>query len=295
MKVPLRFRLEARQSAGAAAVLLTVVAALAVLLLVLLAQRQSGPAPRSDSAADPRVPSGLSEATLDVIGKAGAGIEIRYYALIPGDQGNAARQAFAGRAKVVIDAVVAASDGKFSARTWTDMNQAESHPAAAEGLLPARQGQRGAGYFGLVVQGPSGQKAVLPQLDPAWEAAFEFDLARAIAKVAGLAAGSEVVLNPGAVNLSAVAELRAALPDLDKMTRTEAQEKLRAAALEEYRAAALAVEQAMASARQEILAAGETVAARDRLHQLHLEQTEKLSAIPRRLEAQLAALDQIKP
>jgi hypothetical protein len=268
------------------------------LLIILLAQRPSGPATAPDSAADagPAEATGLSEATLDVIRKSGDGIQIRYYALIPGNQGNAKLQAFAGRAKAVIDAVVAASDGKFSARTWMDIHQAESHPAAvAEGLLPARQGQREAGYFGLVVQGPSGQKAVLPQLDPAWEAAFEFDLARAIARVAGQAVGAEVVLNPGALNLSAVAEVRAALPDLDKMTRAEAQEKLRAAALEEYRAAALAVEQALASARQEILAAGETVAARDRLHQLHLEQAEKLSAIPRRLEAQMAALDQIKP
>jgi hypothetical protein len=268
------------------------------LLIILLAQRPSGPATRLDfaAAAGPAEATGLSEATLDVIRKSGDGIQIRYYALIPGNQGNAELQAFAGRAKAVIDAVVAASEGKFSARIWTDINQAESRPmAAAEGLLPACQGQREAGYFGLVVQGPSGQKGVLPQLDPAWEAAFEFDLARAIARVAGQAVGAEVVLNPGAVNLSAVAEVRAALPDLDKMTRAEAQEKLRAAALEEYRAAARTVEQALASARQEILAAGETVAARDRLHQLHLEQAEKLSAIPRRLEAQMAALDQIKP
>jgi hypothetical protein len=236
---------------------------------------------------------GLSAGARDVLQNLNRAVEVRFYGLIQDRHGNEPWLAYAARVSELLQEFERAGAGKLRViRVTAPLTEAARAAALAEGLEPLRMNRNDPDLLGLVVS-QQNEKVVLSRLDPKWEAALEFDLARAIARVAGAGGVSEPQSNPGAVDAAATAELLRVLPDLDSLTLEQARQQLRDAALAEYKVAVAELQKELQEA-QARLAGKEDAAARQELQQLQFKQAEKLNEIPRRLQAQLTLLPRVK-
>jgi hypothetical protein len=180
---------------------------------------------------------GLSAGARDVLQNLNRAVEVRFYGLIQDRHGNEPWLAYAARVSELLQEFERAGAGKLRViRVTAPLTEVARAAALAEGLEPLRMNRNEPDLLGLVVS-QQNEKVVLSRLDPKWEAALEFDLARAIARVAGAGGASEPQSNPGAVDAAATAELLRVLPDLDSLTLEQARQQLRDAALAEYKVA----------------------------------------------------------
>jgi hypothetical protein len=235
----------------------------------------------------------LSAGVRDVLQNLNRAVEVRFYGLIQDRHGNEPWLAYAARVSELLQEFERAGAGKLRVvRVTAPLTEAARAAALAEGLEPLRMNRNEPDLLGLVVS-QQNEKVVLSRLDPKWEAALEFDLARAIARVAGAGGASEPQSNPGAVDAAATAELLRVLPDLDSLTLDQARQQLRDVALAEYKVAVAELQKELQEA-QARLAGKDDAAARQELQQLQFKQAEKLNEIPRRLQAQLTLLPRVK-
>lgn len=236
---------------------------------------------------------GLSVGAREVLQNLNRPVEVRFYGLIQDRHGNEPWLAYAARVSELLHEFERAGGGRLRVTRMTESpTEAARAAALAEGLEPLRMNRNEPDLLGLVVS-QQNEKVVLSRLDPKWEAALEFDLARAIARVAGAGGTGEPQLNPAAVDAAATAELLRVLPDLDSLTLEQARQQLRDVALAEYKVAVGELQKELQEA-QARLAGKEDAAARQELQQLQFKQAEKLSEIPRRLQAQLTLLPRVK-
>lgn len=239
--------------------------------------------------------SGLSDASRAVLQRLNSPVEIRLYAILNDSQAAAPRRAYAERIAALLAEYQNVGAGNIVVKRID--STAGAGPAAADGLEPLRLGRGNPGYLGLAVV-CQGQKAVLPSLAPEWEAALEFDLSRAIARVVGGAPG-EVVMNPAPVNVVSTDELLRVVPEAETLPLPEAAQKVKAAGLEEFKAAVTAMQAELAQAQKRLADAQKEgpaaeQAAREKLQQLQSEQNEKLAEISGRMQGRLSALQQLK-
>jgi hypothetical protein len=236
---------------------------------------------------------GLSAGVREVLQNLNRPVEVRFYGLVQDRHGNEPWLAYAARVSELLQEFERAGAGKLRVtRVTAPGTEAARAAALAEGLEPLRMNRNEPDLLGLVVS-QQNEKVVLSRLDPKWEAALEFDLARAIARVAGAGGTSEPQLNPATVNAAATAELLRVLPDLDSLTLEQARQQLRDVALAEYKVAVAELQKELQEA-QARLTGKDDAAARQELQQLQFQQAEKLNEIPRRLDAQLTLLPRIK-
>lgn len=236
---------------------------------------------------------GLSAGVREVLQKLDRPVEVRLYGLIQDRHGNEPVLAYAARVSELLQEFERAGAGKLRVvRVTEPPTEAGRAAALAAGLEPLRMNRNEPDLLGIVVSQQS-EKVVLSRLDPKWEAALEFDLARAIARVVGAGGASEPQLNPTAVDAAATAELQRILPELDSLSLEQARQQLRDIALAEYKVAVAEMQKELQAA-QARLAGKEDAAARQELQQLQFQLTEKLNEIPRRLDAQLTLLPRLK-
>lgn len=276
---------------------------LGLLLLVGLAIAVSWIRPRPPqvetnraATVDSGVSHGLSAATLAVLQRLTAPVEIRFYSVLGESEAAAPRRAYASRIAGLLAEYERAGAGRITVKRIDSMAGGSS--AAADGLEPLRLG-RGLNYLGIAVL-CQGQKAVMPGLDPEWEAALEFDLSRAIARVvAGVPVTGEVVVNPAPATVVSTDELLAAVPGVESLPLAEAIQKVKAVGLEEFKTAAAEIQAQLAAAHQQLAEAQKESpeaeqAARKKLQELQAGQNDKLSGISRRMQGRLSALQQLK-
>jgi hypothetical protein len=224
-------------------------------------------------------------------------VEIRFYSVLNESEAAAPRRAYAGRIAELLAEYERAGQGKIIVVLFH--TSPESGAAAAQdGIEPIRLG-RDLNYLGLAVV-CQGQKAVMPSLAPEWEAALEFDLSRTIARVAsGVGAAGEVVVNPAPVDAALAEELLKTIPEIESLSLGEAMQKIKSGGLEEFKTAAAAIRAEMAQAQQRLAEAQKEGpeaehAARQKLQQLQADQDKKLAEISARMQARLAAVQQLK-
>jgi hypothetical protein len=272
--------------------------AVAGLLVGALWLKQKAATPASAAVVSPEpqtagTAGGLSAGVRDVLQNLNRPVEIRFYGLIQDRHGNEPWLAYAARVSELLQEFEQAGAGKLRVTRVTEpLTEAVRAAALAEGLEPLRMNRNEPDLLGLVVL-QQNEKIVMSRLDPKWEAALEFDLARAIARVAGAGGASEPQLNPTAVDAAATAELLRILPELDSLTLEQARQQLREVALAEYKVAVAELQKELQEA-QARLAGKEDAATRQELQQLQFRQAEQLNEIPRRLDAQLTLLARVK-
>jgi hypothetical protein len=126
----------------------------------------------------------LTAGTREVLQNLDAVVELRYYRLLAARPGREPLHQYATRVNDLMAEFERASGGKVRVIRITETAAAAREAALAEGLVPVRLGRDEPELLGIVVSQQS-EKVVLSRLEPKWEAALEFDLVRAIARVAG--------------------------------------------------------------------------------------------------------------
>lgn len=271
-------------------------------LWVFRAASQKEPTGVTEASSERAEFAGLSDTTKSVLQRLETRVEIRFYSLLGGTRTAESLQDFAGRVEELLSAIQRAGGGKIGVRRMTAADGADVKSAAlSDGLEPFTVGRGEPGYLGIVVQARQ-EKVALPRLLVEWEAALEFDLSRAIARVSGGASSvpASAVVNPAPVDSATAEEVTRALPNLAALSLEEATRQLRAAALEEFKAAVNEMQVKVNEAQQRLAEArgknseSEVQAATKQLQQLQSEQSESLAQISRRLQARLATLERLK-
>lgn len=241
----------------------------------------------------------LSPAARELVAELPAPVSIHYFALLPPDSADASLQNFAGRVTQLLEALQAASHGKLQV-TWIDTPaDTNTDLATANGLQGFNLNKGNGCYLGLTVA--SGQsRQIFARLEPKWEPALQFDLARAIARVAAENAPvtpASAADKPGPETLAAVQHL---IPDVKSTTAEQADRILHEAFLKNCRAVATATEAKLDEAQQQVVqaqAGGSPAtidAARKHLLQVQMDGADQLKKLAAQLQMQLAAFDQLK-
>lgn len=246
---------------------------------------------KNNGAADSVV---LSDSTKAVLKNLDSTVEIHFYSLLDQASVPASTFAFADRINQMLAEYQQVGDGKISVTLYNASSDANA--ASADGLKPFNLDKGDACYLGLSVS-YKGQKESFPQLSAEWEQALEFDLSRAIARLAGTQSTPNSPANLPMPDSTLIEEVKRAIPNLASISVADGAQILRETALRDFKTAAAdqvkEAEQRLTEA-QNGKSEAEQQAAMKHFQQVQAEQTEKLKQIAARLQAQIATLKQIK-
>lgn len=256
-------------------------------------------------ASRPKAPAGgsqqrpLSNATLEVLRRLPAPVEIRFYPLLDPSSVSEALRAYAGRVDGLLSEYERLGGGKVKVtRFHFKPNSPVEAAASADGIRPFNLDKGAPCYFGIAVSSGSRRES-LPSLAPEWEAALEFDLGRAIARVAAPEPAPQQPI-VARIDTNALAAVRKALPNLDSVSLEEGTRLLRQAALADYVQEGMRLESRVKEAEQRLADArngqsdSELKAALQELQEAQADRFERLKDIAARSQAQVEALKQLK-
>jgi len=284
------------------------VARLPTLLLIILGVALGGlavgwyrtlRARESNTTASPGDPKPvLSASTRAVLTDLKSPVILRFHALFSLPENARPLVELAGRVEHLLAEFESASHGRLQVTRQTTWSAAQAREAAADGLLPQNLEQGEPSYLGVLVA-QADRREVLAQITPDWEAALEFDLARAIARVANPPTAPRVAEDTARL-ATATEEVRRALPNVDTLPLAQGKQQLLEAARKDFETAVTAMQtelQAVQARIRQAEADGQS-AAREaglrELQQLQARRAQTLAEITHRSEAQVEALEQLK-
>jgi hypothetical protein len=240
----------------------------------------------------------LPAAARDSLAHLGSPVNIQFYSLLPADNTSEELNAFSARVVQVLDAVQAAGHGKIQVMSITGAAETNVTAATADGIQPFNMGKNDACFLGLSISSGA-QKQIMPRLQPEWEAALPYDLARAILTVANAATPPlrPDVAQPSTEIISSIHRL---IPDVKTVSLEQADQIFHAEFLDEYHRATAAMDDQLKAAQQKIVTAEknnsdvELADARKELVQLERSQAEKIKQIAADLQTRLAVFQQMK-
>jgi hypothetical protein len=242
----------------------------------------------------------LSEGTRTVLGRLGAPMEIRFYALLDAATVPDSVTAFAGRVGQLLSAYEQQAGGKLKMTSFNVLSNPNANAALADGITIFNLDKGQACYLGVALV-LNGRKETLAHLSPEWEQAVEPDLTRAIVRL--LDAPRSIISAPATVaqiNTNAIQEVKALIPNLSDVSLDAGKLILQDAALKDFTAAAKEMQTQVKEAEQRLGQAqnggsnAEQQAAMKHLQQVQAEQTEKLKQIAARSKAQIDTFQQLK-
>jgi len=240
----------------------------------------------------------LSGPTQDLLSQLTTPVAIHYYALLPDGSTSETVQAFAKRVDQLLETVQAATGGKVKISRFTTLAETNLAAAAAAGLQPFNLDKGDACFLGITLAGPE-HKEALPRLQPEWEAALEYDLARALLR-AGATTPVRVpaaVAKPSAETLATISRL---IPDVKTTSAAEADQIFHAEFLKDCAVVGSELEVQINAAQEKVQQAeasgseADLEAARKNLAQVQVDQADKLKQVAARLQVQLALFKQMK-
>ena len=237
----------------------------------------------------------LSDSTKAVLENLHSPVEIRYYTLLDPASVSAATFAFSGRVNQLLAEFQKVAGGKISVISYNSLSDADA--ASADGIKPFNLDKGAACFLGLTVVS-GGLKESLPQIQPEWEPALEFDLARAILHVTATPAASVVPVS-APVSPEVTNEIIQLIPNLKGTSLEDGIGILRAAAVNKFAEAGAEMEKQIHAAQQQVAEASgrseaEQQAAMKRLQQVQLDQAEKTKAIAAQLQSEISTFEQMK-
>jgi hypothetical protein len=240
----------------------------------------------------------LSEPTADLLRHLNAPVEIRFYSVLPPGSAPEALQDFSGRVDHLLSEFQDANGSQIHVTRNSSTSETSADAAAADGIHPFNLEKGQACFLGVTVA-CGGRKESLPQLQPEWEPALEFDLARAIVQVTTTPATS-VVKASAPVSPETTNEIVRLIPDVKGTSLEDGIGILRAATVNKFAEAGAEMEKQIHAAQQQVALAqngqteAEQQAAMKHLQQVQLDQAEKVKAIAAQLQAQISAFEQMK-
>lgn len=240
----------------------------------------------------------LSDTTRDLLRHLNSSVEIRFYSVLPPGSAPEPLQDFSRRADRLLSEFQNANESQIHVARIISTAETNADAAAVDGIHPFNLDKGDACFLGITVAS-GGQKESLPQIQPEWEPALEFDLARAILRVT--AVSPSVVARKGTpVSPETTNEVLRLIPDLNGTSLEEGTRMLREATFEKFTATGEQMEKQLKDAQQKLSEArnggseAEQQAATKQLQQFQLEQAEKYRQIAVQLQAQLDVFRQLK-
>jgi hypothetical protein len=240
----------------------------------------------------------LSDSTRDRLRHLDSPVEIRFYAVLPSDSAPEPLQDFSRRVDRLLSEFQSANEGEIRVVRNLSGATTNADAAAADGIRPFNLEKGNACFLGIAVVSGA-RKESLARLQPEWEPALEFDLARAILQVTTPPATS-VVKASVPVSPEITNEVVRLIPDPKGTSLEEGTRILREAAFDAFTAAGAEMENRLHAAQQQLSDAqngqseAEQQAAMKHLQEVQLEQGQKYKAIATRLQAELAVFQQMK-
>jgi len=242
--------------------------------------------------------TGLSDQTVDLLHHLNSPVEIRFYSVLPPGSAPEPLQDFSRRVDLLLSEFQAANDGQIHVIRSLSTSRANADAAAANGIRPFNLDKGDACFLGIAVAS-GGRKESLAQLQPEWEPALPFDLARAILQVTATPSSPVVKASPP-VSPETTNEILRLIPDVNGTSLEDGIRILREAAVEKFSEAGAEMEKQIQAAQQQASNAqngqseAEQQAAMKHLQQVQLDQAEKLKALAAQLQAQVSAFEQMK-
>ncbi len=242
----------------------------------------------------------LSDSTRDLLSHLSSPVEIRFYSVLPPDSAPESLRDFSGRVDHLLSEFQSANESQIHVVRIVATSGANADAASADGLQPFNLEKGDACFLGVAVAS-GGRKEALARLQPEWEPALEFDLARAIFNVAAApaTAAAPQTQNPPISPETTNVILRL-IPDVKNTSLEDGTQILRGAAVAELTAAGIEAENQINLAKQQVADARNSgseqqqQAATKHLQDVQFEQTEKVKAIAARLHEELAVFQQMK-
>ncbi|HPY30919.1 MAG TPA: Gldg family protein [Verrucomicrobiota bacterium] len=241
---------------------------------------------------------GLAESTIRQITNLPVPVEIRFYALFNDKPPSDTLRDFAVRIGSLLTAFEQAGRGKITVVRREEWSAEAAQSAGADGIRPQNLDRDEPFYLGVALLAETRREA-LSHLRPEWEAALEFDLARALDRL------TQPSTLPPATDTEAEAAaareaVQRALPNLASLSLEEARDRLREDGRKAFETAVAAMQKELQVVQERIKkaeAAGDEAARQaglQELQQIRARHTEWLGENARRLQAQVEALDHLK-
>jgi ABC-type uncharacterized transport system len=241
----------------------------------------------------------LAASTLEVLHSLKSPVELRFYSLLDPASVSNSTQPFVERVEGLVSEFQQEANGMIKVTRFDTLSTSTANDALSDGIRSFNL-DRGEGcYLGIAVE-HNGQKDALARLSPEWEPALQYDLTRAIVSVLNARPPATPAVATPQVDSATIDEVRRAIPNLASVSIEEGTRILRETALNEFKAAADELGTQLRAAQQRLSGAqgggseSEQQAAMKQLQQVQAEQTAKLQRIAARLQAQIAALEQLK-
>jgi len=243
---------------------------------------------------------GLSPSTLTVLHDLKAPVELRFYCSLTPAGADSGLPAFGQRVTRLLSEYEQAGEGMIQVIQQDPVTNADAQTSAkADGITPSMLNAGGVCYLGLaVVQGNRTER--LPQLDPAWEPALESDISRAIARVTKIPVQPRQSEEQVQAAAAAQREVEGIIPNLASVSVEEGTQILRDAYLQDFLATLKTTQPEIDALQQRMQQLQDQMSDADResfleqLQQLRARQKKQLDELAARVEAQVAALEQIK-
>jgi hypothetical protein len=240
----------------------------------------------------------LSSPTVECLRHLNSPVEIRFYSVLPLGSAPEPLQDFSGRVDHLLTEFQAANESQIHVVRNISTSDANADAAATDGIQPFNLEKGDACFLGVMVVS-GGRKESLARLQPEWEPALEFDLARAILRVAATPATS-LVKASAPVSPEVTNEIARLIPDLNGTSLDDGIGILREAAVNKFNAAGAEMEKQIQAAQQQLAnsqnggSEAEQQAAMKHLQQVQLDEGEKIKAIAARLQVQISTFEQMK-
>ncbi len=242
--------------------------------------------------------AGLSAQTQSALAHLPAPVKIRFYSMLPTGCADNDLTNFTARVDQLLTDVQQAGQGKIQVDTVQSVTETNETEADNQGIQRFNLVKDDACYLGLVISSGA-SKQILPRLQPEWEAALPYDLARAVLAVADASVPPvpPSVAKPAAEITATIARL---IPDVKTVTPEQADQILHAEYLKQCEKLSAEAQAQIQAAQQQVAqaqtggSATELEAAQKNLSQVQLAQAEKLKQLAAQLDIQLAVFKRMK-
>ncbi len=241
---------------------------------------------------------GLSDNTWEQLHYLNSPVELRFYSVLPPGSAPESLQDFSRRVDHLLSEFQNDNDAQIHVIRNLSTSRANADAAAADGIRPFNPDKGDACFLGITVAS-GGRKDSLSQIQPEWEPALPFDLARLILQVTATPATSVAKASPP-VSPETTNEILRLIPDVNGTLLQDGIGILRQATVDKFSEAGAEMEKQIQAAQQQASNAqnggseAEQQAAMKHLQQVQLEQAEKLKQIAAQLQAQISAFEQMK-
>jgi hypothetical protein len=240
----------------------------------------------------------LSEQTRASLANLPASVSIKFYSVLPAGSAGEELTAFSSRVAQLLAAVQEAGNGKIQISTVEGTADTNATAASADGIQAFNLDKGDACFLGLSISSGASKQS-MPRLQPEWESALQYDLARTILAVAKAATPPvrPEVAKPSAAIVDSIKRL---IPDVSTVSPEQASQIFHAEFMKECAAAGAEMETQIQAAQQIVVqaeaggSAVEIAAARKNLLQVQLEQGEKMKQVAADLQTRLAVFQQMK-